>query len=91
MFLMALDNPRRIVIDFPGVQSGVWPASFRFPTGPVARIRVGQHADKVRVVLELRAAVSSHGVQLTATGAKIVLETPNPGSTPHPQDARKRL
>ncbi len=71
-----LREPPRIVTDFFGAGSAVWPANLPLDTGPVARIRVGKHPEKARVVLDLRAEVSSHRVQLTETGASILLVLP---------------
>ena len=74
-----LEEPRRIVVDFWGAQSGVQAASRGFAEGPVARIRIREHPGRVRVVLDLRAEVPSHRIQLTATGVSILLDVSGDG------------
>ncbi len=70
----ALEGPDRLVVDFWGASSGVWPATLAPEQGVVSKVRVGEHADKVRVVLELRAKLRSHSVVPTPTGARIVFD-----------------
>jgi type IV pilus assembly protein PilQ len=70
----ALEGPDRLVVDFWGASSGVWPATLAPEQGVVSKVRVGEHADKVRVVLDLRSKLRSHSVVPTATGAKIVFD-----------------
>jgi len=48
----ALENPDRLVIDLPGLTAPGVSKSFDVGTGRVARIRVGTHGDKVRVVID---------------------------------------
>jgi type IV pilus assembly protein PilQ len=69
-----LEGPDRIVIDFWGAKSGVWPASRAIDSGSVAKVRVGEHSDKVRVVLDLRAPPETHVVAPTETGVRVEIE-----------------
>ena len=55
-----LEDPRRIVIDFWGAQSGVQAVNRGSAEGPVSQIRIRERPGKVRVVLDLRAEVRSH-------------------------------
>jgi len=48
---------RRIVIDFPGVQSSGAPSTITGDGRLVERIRIGKHPDKIRMVLDLVQAV----------------------------------
>ena len=68
-----LEEPDRLVVDLWGVQSSVWPASFTVEHGAVNRVRVGSHADKVRVVLDLAAPLLSHEIEPTGQGVLIAL------------------
>lgn len=66
-----LENPSRLVIDLWGVKNSVWPASVDFVGGVVSRARIGEHPDKVRVVLDLRHAISRHEVASGAEGVRV--------------------
>jgi type IV pilus assembly protein PilQ len=71
-----LEDPLRLVVDIPELVSKAATAELAVQTGEVARIRVGQHADKVRVVVDGGDESSGFGVaQLvpTATGMKVVI------------------
>ncbi|MFQ5513085.1 MAG: type IV pilus secretin PilQ [Myxococcota bacterium] len=70
-----LDDPERIVVDFWGAQNQVFPGTIDVKAGVVRQVRIGQHVDKVRVVMDLRSAVASHVVEPTEEGVHIVLET----------------
>ncbi len=48
----ALENPARFVIDAAGIQSQLTQARVDLGGPHVARVRIGQHPDKVRVVLD---------------------------------------
>jgi len=47
-----LDNPARLVVDLPGLVSGVGKSTIAVNQPTVSRVRVGSHADKVRVVVD---------------------------------------
>jgi type IV pilus assembly protein PilQ len=47
-----LENPDRLVIDLPGLASKLTSSPVEVGTAAVQRIRVGQHAGKVRVVVD---------------------------------------
>ncbi len=71
-----LEDPPRLVVDIPELLSKTATAALPVQTGEVARVRVGQHADKVRVVIDAGEESSGFGVaQLipTATGMKVVI------------------
>ena len=78
----ALEEPDRIVVDLWGMQNGVWPPKFE-GIGAIRSVRIGEHADKVRIVLDLATHVASHAVETTATGAAVVLMV---GSGPTEED-----
>ena len=69
-----LENPDRIVIDLWGAKNGVPHASQPIQQGSVERIRIGEHPDKVRVVLDLRVPVETHVVAPTSNGVRIEIE-----------------
>ena len=75
----SLEEPRRIVVDFWGAQSGVQAVNRGSAEGPVAKIRIREYAGRVRLVLDLRAEVLSHRIQPTATGVEIVLDVSGDG------------
>jgi type IV pilus assembly protein PilQ len=47
-----LENPSRLVVDLPGLVSKSSNHNLAVGTAEVARVRVGQHPDKVRVVID---------------------------------------
>jgi type IV pilus assembly protein PilQ len=69
-----LDAPNRLVLDFWGARSSVWPNHFEVEDSTVQQIRVGEHADKVRVVLDLGGPLESHVVKPSEHGVSIVLK-----------------
>jgi len=48
----ALEDPARLVIDLPGIENRRLPGRIPVEGERVARVRVGQHADKLRVVID---------------------------------------
>lgn len=71
-----LEDPLRLVVDIPELVSQSATAELAVQTGEVTRVRLGQHADKVRVVVDGGDESSGFGVaQLvpTATGMKVVI------------------
>jgi len=69
----ALQNPDRIVIDLFGVKSGMRLAKQSFSEGVVSQARIGEHPDKVRVVLDLRSPAGKPTVVPTAQGVRVEL------------------
>jgi type IV pilus assembly protein PilQ len=69
-----LGDPDRLVVDFWGAQSSVWPRRFDVESDVVSRVRMGEHTDKVRVVLDLRSPLHAHSIQPTESGVLIALE-----------------
>jgi type IV pilus assembly protein PilQ len=69
-----LKDPDRIVADFWGAQNAVFPDKFTVDTGSIQGVRIGQHADKVRVVMDLRVPIVSHVVEPAKKGVRIVLQ-----------------
>lgn len=47
-----LENPARLVVDLPGLATGKGATSVEVGSAQVARVRVGGHADKVRIVVD---------------------------------------
>ncbi len=66
-----LKDPDRIVVDFWGVKSTAKPAKQSFADGSIARVRIGTHADKVRVVLDMRDGGTEHTLVPSDRGVRI--------------------
>lgn len=66
-----LDGPTRVVVDFPGLTSGL--AKKRLPgKGPVKTVRLGPDQDKLRIVLD-GASSSMPEFQATPSGDRLLL------------------
>ena len=70
-----LNNPERLVVDFWGAHNTVFPNKFSVDSGLIQLVRIGQHPDKVRVVMDLRGEVGSHVIETTDNGVRIALES----------------
>jgi type IV pilus assembly protein PilQ len=68
-----LSNPDRVVVDVFGAKMGMAKAKESFADGPVSQARIGEHPDKVRVVLDLRMKTGKPTVVPTAKGVRIEL------------------
>ncbi|MEX2209097.1 MAG: type IV pilus secretin PilQ [Myxococcota bacterium] len=68
-----LANPDRVVVDLFGAKSGIAGAKQSFAEGVVSQARIGEHPDKVRVVLDLRSPTGKPTVVPTANGVRIEL------------------
>jgi len=68
-----LSNPDRVVIDFWGTKNAVFPTKFGVDSGAIQQVRIGEHSDKVRVVMDLRAPIASHSVETSENGVLILL------------------
>jgi type IV pilus assembly protein PilQ len=68
-----LANPDRVVVDLFGAKNGIAGAKQSFAEGVVSQARIGEHPDKVRVVLDLRAPTGKPMVVPTANGVRIEL------------------
>ncbi len=80
-----LTNPDRVVVDVFGAKSGISRAKQSFAEGVVSQARIGEHADKVRVVLDLRAKTGKPTVVPTEKGVRI--ELTSDGATANGPDA----
>jgi type IV pilus assembly protein PilQ len=69
-----LNNPERVVADFWGAQNAASPVKFNVEEGVIRQVRIGQHPDKVRVVMDLRSPIASHLVEPTGSGVRIRFE-----------------
>jgi type IV pilus assembly protein PilQ len=49
---MVLENPTRLVLDLPGIKNGVGTKRIDVDSAFAARVRVGQHEEKLRVVVD---------------------------------------
>lgn len=49
-----LDNPRRLAVNIQGTWRNAAPRVTEFPTGPIARVNIGEHPDYVRITLTFR-------------------------------------
>jgi len=68
-----LANPDRVVVDLFGAKSGMAGAKQSFAEGVVSQARIGEHPDKVRVVLDLRSPAGKPMVVPTTNGVRIEL------------------
>lgn len=68
-----LSNPDRVVVDLFGAKSGMSHAKQSFAEGVVSQARIGEHPDKVRVVLDLRMKTGKPVVVPTDKGVRIEL------------------
>ena len=68
-----LQNPDRVVVDVFGAKSGIGKAKQSFAEGIVSQARIGEHPDKVRVVLDLRSKTGKPTVVPTDKGVRIEL------------------
>ncbi len=66
-------GPERLVVDFWGVQNAEPRNVIPVPGSIVKQVRVGQHSDKVRLVLDLEGELLSHAVEPTRNGVRIRL------------------
>jgi type IV pilus assembly protein PilQ len=73
-----LEDPDRLVIDFWGAESLAKPERVEAWEGAVSRVRVGQHTDKVRVVLDLRGPLAEHRLEPFEGGVWIALTPGTP-------------
>ncbi len=70
-----LKEPERLVVDFWGARNAVFPNKFNVDSGLIQQVRIGQHPDKVRVVMDLRGEVTSHSVEASDNGMRIGLNS----------------
>lgn len=71
-----LENPDRLVIDLPGMKSGMDRDKVQAGTEQASQVRIGQHADMVRVVIDGGSSeepFASRRVTPAATGLVIAL------------------
>lgn len=68
-----LKNPDRVVVDLFGAKSGMKSVKQSFADGVVSQARIGEHPDKVRVVLDLRSPSSKPMIVPTANGVRVEL------------------
>ena len=68
-----LEDPLRLVLDLPGLTSQVRRPVVAMDGGMVKRLRIGQHPEKVRIVLDAAEGVDSFGSVTLAPEAKGLL------------------
>jgi type IV pilus assembly protein PilQ len=70
----ALEDPVRLVVDLPGLTNRFPESRLLVGQGPVSRVRIGQHEDKVRVVVDAAEGVQSlEPAQLVPTADGLVV------------------
>jgi type IV pilus assembly protein PilQ len=69
-----LEEPYRLVVDFFGARSGVSARKMKVSDGVIEGVRIGEHADKVRVVFDLSGPLAGHKLMPDARGVTIRLE-----------------
>jgi type IV pilus assembly protein PilQ len=67
-------NPERLVVDFWAAKNAEPRKTIPASGSVVSQVRVGQHPDKVRVVLDLKSAIDTHIVEPSSKGVRIVLD-----------------
>ena len=77
-----LENPTRLVVDLPGMVSRAPSGAIDVGSEQVARVRIGQHADKVRVVLDAGEGFDFDGVALSPTFDGLVVSFDGTGPAP---------
>jgi len=70
-----LSEPRRFVVDVPGCKTGFSRLSYEIDHPLAQRLRVGQHNDKVRFVLETDSALSA-SPELRTEGNAVIVRFP---------------
>lgn len=73
---MVLEDPTRLVVDLPGLRSAVGAKRIDVDSAEAARVRVGQHDEKVRVVIDGGSAsrpFDGHAIVSQADGLAIGL------------------
>lgn len=83
----AMEDPTRLVIDIPGLESRVGAPQAKGKGPHVARVRVGSHSDKVRVVLDGVGADSFAAHRLTPVGDGLVVDLGGAATGPAPEPA----
>jgi hypothetical protein len=68
-----LDNPRRYVVDVDGRKSGFAANAYEVKHPLVTRLRIGEHAGRVRFVLDVSPSVRDD-VRVRAKGSSVVVE-----------------
>jgi type IV pilus assembly protein PilQ len=82
-----LKNPDRVVVDLFGAKSGMARAKQTFAEGVVSQARVGEHPDKVRVVLDLRGPSGKPMVIPTANGVRVEIASTDTATASQPASA----
>jgi type IV pilus assembly protein PilQ len=97
-----LHEPERLVVDFWGAENAARKSSISMENSVVRQLRVGQHADKVRIVLDLAGKVQGHTVEPTDYGVRIHVsgepstaapktETASAPAAPSREEAEKKV
>lgn len=85
--VLRLCNPDRLVVDLYGVRNQL---KGKAPAGDgavVGNVRVGAHADKLRLVFDLAQATATVNVDLTKSGLALALGTATPTTATAPKAA----
>ncbi len=64
-------HPPKLIVDLWGVKAGTPKETYPVHTAGVKRVRVGQHADKTRVVIDFKSELPLYNVQKTASGVVV--------------------
>ncbi len=68
-----LMSPPRIVVDLYGVDDEASKENYYFKWGRIKKVRVGQHMEKTRVVIDLKGKLPAYQVESTYTGIVVTL------------------
>lgn len=72
--VLELADPPRLAVDVYGVSLSA--KAPRVSSGPLKNVRAGEHADKVRLVLDMKDAMPAYRVDRTKQGLAVVLDAP---------------
>jgi type IV pilus assembly protein PilQ len=67
-------GPERLVVDFWGTVNGVTSQTIPLDNVFVQQVRIGEHPDKVRVVLDLAGPARAHSVEPIEDGVRIIVD-----------------
>ena len=76
-----INDPKRLVIDFPGLTSGLAKRTIKTPK-PIKAIRIGSHSDKIRMVIDSRDPKSLPEFTTEIAGDRLVLNLGQVGEIP---------
>jgi type IV pilus assembly protein PilQ len=74
--LFTLDQPNRLVVDLPGLQSAAPKSTFPLGQPGIQRVRVGAHPNKTRVVIDFSGPIPAYALSRARQGLIVTLTLP---------------